>query len=91
MGETFESTRTGQIELADGTSLAAMAPTATGLPDRLIEAIVDYARAAKAENTWRAYEADLRHFAAWCETQGLSPLPAAPATVAAYLADCARP
>lgn len=68
-----------------------MAPTAEGLPERLIQAIVDYAHHAKAESTWKAYEADLRHFAAWCDAQGLSPLPAAPTTVAVYLADHAPP
>ena len=31
------------------------------------------------------YESDLRHFAAWCDLEGLDALPAAPATVAAYL------
>ena len=64
-----------------------MAPTAEGLPERLIQAIFDYAHHVKAESTWKAYEADLRHFAAWCDAQGLSPLPAAPTTVAVYLAD----
>ena len=68
-----------------------MAPTTEGLPERLIQAIVDYAHHAIAESTWKAYETDLRHFAAWCDAQGLSPLPAAPTTVAGYLADHAPP
>ena len=68
-----------------------MAPTAEGLPEQLIQAIVDYAHHAKAESTWKAYEADLRHLAAWCDAQGLSPSPAAPTTVAVYLADHAPP
>jgi len=42
--------------------------------DRLVEAMAGYA--------WRAYEADLRHFAAWCEHHRLAPLSAAPATAA---------
>jgi integrase len=42
--------------------------------------------AAKAPGTARAYQADWRHFTAWCAPRGLAPLPAAPATVAAYLA-----
>ena len=41
-----------------------------------------YARAARAGNAWRAYEADLRHFAAWCEHHRLAPISAAPATAA---------
>lgn len=47
----------------------------------------DYARASKATNTMRAYRSDFREFAAWCERKGVSQLPAAPATVAAFLAD----
>ena len=47
----------------------------------------DYARAPKAANTLRAYRADWRHFAAWCERHGRSALPAAPETVALYLAE----
>jgi len=50
--------------------------------DRLVEAMAGYARAARAGNAWRAYEADLRHFAAWCEHHRLAPLSAAPATAA---------
>jgi len=47
----------------------------------------EYAEASRAPNTWRAYQSDLRHFAAWCAERGLEPLPAAATTVAAYLAD----
>lgn len=47
----------------------------------------DYVRASRSDNTRRAYASDLRHFEAWTETRGLEPLPAAPATVAEYLAD----
>ena len=46
-----------------------------------------YAEASRAPNTWRAYQSDLRHFGAWCAEHGLEPLPAAAATVAAYLTD----
>ena len=47
----------------------------------------EYAEASRAPNTWRAYQSDLRHFAAWCAGRGLEPLPAAATTVAAYLTD----
>ncbi len=47
------------------------------------------ARAAAAPNTLRAYKADWRHFAAWCAAHGFAPLPAAAATVGAYLASLA--
>lgn len=38
-------------------------------------------------NTLRAYQSDLRAYGAWCELHELQALPAAPETVAAYLAD----
>lgn len=43
-----------------------------------------------APNTRRAYAASIAVFAAWCEAQGVDPLPAAPETVAAFLAVEAR-
>jgi integrase len=49
----------------------------------------DYIRAAKARATLRAYQADWRHFEAWCNGHGLATLPATPDTVALYLADLA--
>jgi site-specific recombinase XerD len=55
------------------------------LPERVRE----YIRASKAENTLRGYQSDWRDFCAWCESCGLGPLPAAPETVAAYIAECA--
>jgi hypothetical protein len=58
---------------------------ATPLPSQVRE----YIRASKAENTLRGYKSDWRHFCAWCETRALSPLPATPETVAAYIAECA--
>jgi site-specific recombinase XerD len=49
----------------------------------------DFARRSKAENTLRGYRADWRDFCAWCEAHGVGPLPAAPESVAAYIAECA--
>ena len=46
----------------------------------------DYAGRAKAANTLRAYRADWADFTAWCARYALPPLPAAPETVALYLA-----
>jgi len=37
----------------------------------------EYAKAAKAPNTLRAYAADLRHSTTWCERQGLEAMPTA--------------
>jgi integrase len=49
----------------------------------------EFARHSKAENTLRGYRADWRDFCQWCESHVLSPLPAQPETVAAYIAECA--
>ena len=53
-------------------------------------AATDYAALARAHNTERAYRADWAHFAAWCLAQSQTPLPASPATLAAYLASLAH-
>jgi Phage integrase, N-terminal SAM-like domain len=47
--------------------------------------IATYAANSKATNTWKAYQADLRDFSAWCGSHDLMSLPALPDTVAAYL------
>ena len=47
--------------------------------------IAGYAANSKADNTWRAYRADIRDFADWCMSCGLPALPAQAETVAAYL------
>ena len=44
-----------------------------------------YAAKSKAENTKRAYRAGFASFTAWCESQGVCPLPADVATVGKYL------
>src|SRR6201747_232489 len=45
-----------------------------------------FAGRATAAATLRAYKADWTHFAQWCATHGFVAVPAAPATVGAYLA-----
>src|SRR6266478_1310488 len=62
-------------------------PAALG-PD--LAAAVDLAQAEKAVSTRKAYGTDFRLFKTWCDTKGVSALPAAPETVAAYLAAQAR-
>lgn len=47
--------------------------------------IATYAANSKATRTWKAYQADLRDFSAWCGSHDLMSLPAMPETVAAYL------
>jgi integrase len=54
-----------------------------------LEQVREFARQSKAENTLRGYRADWRDFCAWCDGHAVSALPAAPETVAAYIADCA--
>jgi site-specific recombinase XerD len=51
-----------------------------------LAAAARFARAEKADATRKAYGTDYRLFCQWCETRGLSPLPASVETVAAYLA-----
>lgn len=64
---------------------AGGAPLPVPMPDALDQAAAAFAGASKAEATRRAYAADARHFAGWCELQGVPALPAAPRTVARYL------
>lgn len=47
----------------------------------------DHAKRSGAANARRAYTADWRIFQQWCANRGLAALPAAPETVALYLAD----
>ncbi len=47
----------------------------------------EFAAAAKAGNTLRAYQADWNDFCDWCEAHQFAALPAAPEAVALYLTD----
>src|SRR5450631_2364614 len=47
---------------------------------------LDLAKAEKAISTRKAYKTDFRMFQEWCDARGVSALPAAPETVASYLA-----
>jgi site-specific recombinase XerD len=49
-------------------------------------AAADYRRAARAENTRRAYRAAVARFTEWCAALGQTALPASAETVAAFLA-----
>jgi site-specific recombinase XerD len=63
-----------------------VAPGALTVPAVEVEAAAAYAMAEKAAGTRRAYKTDFAIFQAWCADRGASALPAAPATVAAFLA-----
>ena len=60
-------------------------PRSVALQDAAADAEV-FATASRAASTWRAYESDWRIFIAWCQAMDLAALPAAPATVAMFLA-----
>ncbi len=68
-------------------------PSPGGAPNDRLAALAEtaknYARAARANNTQRAYDSDWRHFSSWLRRQGLPQLPPAPQTVGLYLAACA--
>lgn len=68
-------------------------PLGATLPGTLTEieitATLGYAANATAESTRAAYDADQAAFRHWCTARGLCPLPASPASVAAYLASLA--
>ena len=63
----------------------------SGMLDRLVETARDYARAAAAENTLKAYAKDWAAFARWCRMKGAEPLPCAPQLIGLYIADLAAP
>ncbi len=65
----------------------SVAPTAAG--QAALDIAQALARKAAAPATLRAYKADWTHYAAWCAGHGFVPVPAAPATVGAYLASLA--
>jgi site-specific recombinase XerD len=61
-------------------------PTPPPAINRELERAEQYAASALASSTRKAYERDWRVFATWCAEHGQRPLPASPATVAAFLA-----
>ncbi|HWF08030.1 MAG TPA: site-specific integrase [Bryobacteraceae bacterium] len=54
-----------------------------------VESVTRYARASRAESTLRGYRSDWSDFEHWSLRHRLQPLPAAPATLAAYISACA--
>lgn len=68
------------------TTTETTAGTALALARQDMDAARDFIRAEKSQATRRAYAADWRGFTAWCDQRGALALPAAPETVAAFLA-----
>ncbi|HTU54756.1 MAG TPA: site-specific integrase [Acetobacteraceae bacterium] len=65
----------------------AVPEVSTGnLPSAEIERALGYAENEKAEATRKAYRADAEIWGAWCRDRGLSPLPASPEALGAFLA-----
>src|SRR5262249_53235462 len=75
--------------------LASVAPGLEGAHEKgtnlvpLPSQVREFIRASKAESTLRGYQSDWRNFVEWAQARQTSPLPAAPETVAAYIAGCA--
>src|SRR5258707_12246915 len=65
--------------VSDGSNL----PAALGAD---FAAAIDLAKAEKALSTRKAYGTDFRLFKVYCDAKGVSALPAAPETVASYIA-----
>jgi integrase len=63
----------------------ALIPLETSIT--LDAALIDTARRAMSENSWRALRADIRIFADWVAARGLVTMPASPTTVATFLRD----
>lgn len=59
--------------------------------NRLETKVTKAVRRSRSKSTLDAYRSDWNDFCTWCQTLKLNPLPADPATVAAYLADLSDP
>ena len=68
---------------------ATSIPALTPAGQAALDAAQVMARKATAPATLRAYKADWTHFSQWCAAHGFVAVPAAPATVGAYLASLA--
>jgi integrase len=66
------------------TAVTTIEPVA--VPAELVRRATDFASAAKAESTRRAYATDWADFTTWCAGTGRDSLPAHPTTIGLYLA-----
>lgn len=65
-------------------------PPIIDAPISMDETLIDAARRAMSQNSWRALRADLRVFGGWTAERGLITVPAAPETVASFIRDQAE-
>ena len=95
MSRSSASTGNGEATLAElgnvapSTRVGQLAVSVQGIEAFALQAR-DFARAAKAPSTLRAYASDWRHFVGWCQAHDLEELPANPETIALYLAALAQ-
>ncbi|MCB2155760.1 site-specific integrase [bacterium] len=92
----METPAATELALFSGEEIAS--PDSTGNPtpeqaatarigfDRDIRRAGEHYAGSWASATLRAYRSDLKDFAAYCESRGLSSIPASPETICAYLA-----
>ena len=73
--------------MVDLPAIASTQNTALALDPAEVETAKRYIIEQHAPATRRAYKADMRTFATWCNERAISPMPAAPETVATFLAD----
>jgi integrase len=71
----------------DDHALVPVQPTLPAILNAKIERAAEYARAARAGSTRRAYDSDWAIFTAWCDAQSLTALPASPDLVAVFASD----
>src|ERR1700739_1468215 len=86
LGERGSESSAGVDESAKPPALPRPASALSGRLAGLAETAKAYARAAQADNTRRAYEADWTMFASWLRRQGLAETPPDPEAVGLYLA-----
>ena len=84
----------GAADKEEGGEQSIALPThvaGSGSLDRLVNQARDYAAAATAENTNKAYKADWKHFASWCRRKGVDALIPSPAVIGLYITEMASP
>ncbi len=79
----FDAIVAGAVVVVD--QFTSIAPYLPELAPDDRERVDAYVSRASSDATLRAYRSDWRLFCAWCEENRYRPLPATPATVAAYL------
>ena len=81
--------RIAELVVADPDATTGAGSGALERRDDLTARAESYARGARAEKTWAAYERQWARFESWCQDAGEAALPAAPLTVVRFLADLA--